>query len=81
MWSGESQRWINGAQILDNFSLEEILKYLDSRGYEVDPTPQRVIPSIVMITPSRVRFIYISLKVPIYIGASLLLVVTMPPFC
>ncbi|HHU89308.1 MAG: anti-sigma factor family protein [Sphaerochaetaceae bacterium] len=32
------------AQILDNFSLEEILKYLDSRGYEVDLRLKGLIP-------------------------------------
>ncbi|NLA92443.1 MAG: hypothetical protein GX842_03240 [Spirochaetales bacterium] len=35
---------LTAAQILDNFSLEEILKYLDSRGYEVDLRLKGVIP-------------------------------------
>jgi hypothetical protein len=32
------------AQVLENFPLEEILKYLDSRGYEVDLRLKTIVP-------------------------------------
>ncbi|MFA5468312.1 MAG: hypothetical protein WC224_04550 [Sphaerochaetaceae bacterium] len=35
---------LTAAQILENFTLEEILKYLDSRGYNVDLRVKGVVP-------------------------------------